>query len=309
MQKLKDRLPPLDPLVAFEAAARHLSFTLAARELNLSQAAVSQQIRNLEQNLGVELFHRAHRAVRLSSRGREYQHTVSTILRQLASATADLTAPMDRPRLNIAADQSIATMWLMQRLPRFQQLYPDVAVRLVASDDERDCLVDDIQISIIHGNGDWPGFHAELLFEEEVFPVCSPDYLTSKRRIGSVSDLVALELLELEDNRWDWMNWRIWLSGNGVDLPAGHKSFQINSYPLLIEAAKNGQGLALGWRYLVDNALAGGELVRPVAQSLHTAFGYYFVWPRQADATPMTLAFRDWANSELTGPSTLQPSL
>ena len=298
MHGLKNRLPPLEPLVAFEAAARHLSFTGAARELNLSQAAVSQQIRNLERALGVELFIRAHRAVRLTRRGRDYQHTVSGVLRQLAGATEELRAPADKPRLNVAADQSIATMWLMPRLPRFQDAHPNVAVRLVASDDERDCLADDIQISIIHGNGEWAGYHSQLLFEEEVFPVCSPAYLKAKGRPGTVPELVALDLLELEDDRWDWMNWRAWLGRNGVDLPAGHRSLQINSYPLLIEAARNGQGVALGWRVLVDDHLAHGDLVRPVAKTVQTSLGYHCVWPRRHEPTAAAEAFRHWAGGE-----------
>ena len=299
MQKLKGRLPPLGPLVAFEAAARHLSFTTAAKELNLSQAAVSQQIRNLEQNLGVPLFARAHRAVQLSPQGRDFQHTVSTILRQLASAAADLRVPAAKVRLTIAADQSVASMWLMPRLPHFQKLFPDVVVRLVASDDERDCLADDIQISIIHGNGNWVGYHAEQFFEEEIFPVCSPGYLDKRKPLTSPSGLTRETLLELEDNHWDWMNWRTWLSGNEVDLPAEHRGFQINSYPLLIQAAKNAQGIALGWRYLIDDDLASGSLVKPIDESLRTAFGYYLVWSDQHELSAMAVAFREWARDEL----------
>lgn len=299
MERLKSRLPRLEPLVAFEAAARHLSFTEAARELNLTQAAVSQQIRNLERALGVDLFIRAHRAVRLTPRGRDYQHTVSAVLRQLAGATEELRAPGDKPRLNIATDQSIATMWLMPRLPRFREANPDVAVRLVASDDERDCLADDIQISIIHGNGEWAGYHADLLFDEEVFPVCSPAYLEGRPPVAAAADLLACDLLELEDDRWDWMNWRAWLGGNGVDLPAGHRSLQINSYPLLIDAARNGQGVALGWRVLVDDHLAHGDLVRPLPATVLTSLGYHCVWSRRHELTVEAEAFRSWAGEEV----------
>jgi DNA-binding transcriptional LysR family regulator len=298
MQKLKKALPPLDPLVAFEAAARHLSFTRAAIELDLSQAAVSQQIRNLEQSLGTELFVRSHRAVRLSSAGRSYQHSVSSALRQLAAATTDLREPPRDMRLTVAADQSISSMWLLPRLPGFQQRYASVRLRLIASDDERDCLADDVQIAIIHGDGRWPGYNARQLFAEEVFPVCSPGYLESIPPVNSASDLLSGQLLELEDEHWDWTNWQTWLGRNDSHLPAGHAALQINNYPLLIEAARNGQGIALGWRYLVDADLQSGRLVKALDASVATRFGYYLLWQDAAEQSSAARQFTQWAMSQ-----------
>ncbi len=295
MQKLKKGLPPLEPLIAFEAAARHLSFTRAADELDLSQAAVSQQIRNLEQNLGTALFIRSHRAVRLSSAGRSYQHTVSSALRHLAAATTDLRKPARSERLTIAADQSIAAMWLMPRLPEFQQEHVSVRLRLLASDDESDCLGDEIQMAIIHGDGHWPGYHTHRLFAEEVFAVCSPEYLQSMPLIGSATDLLNGQLLELEDEHWNWINWQTWLSRNDTHLPAGHAALQINSYPLLIEAAKNGQGIALGWRYLVDADMQKGSLVKALDACVETQYGYYLVWPERSEQSYAAKQFLRWA--------------
>lgn len=298
MENLRRALPPLDPLVAFDAAARHESFTRAAEELNLSQAAVSQQIRNLEQNLGTSLFTRAHRRVRLTGEGRAFQHSVSAALRQIAAAAAELRAAPDRARLTVGVDQSVAALWLLPRLPRFHRRFPDVALRLVASDEERDSLSSDIDIAIIHGAGAWPGFASDRFFAEEIFPVCSPDYLAG-RRIAGAEDLAAQALLELEDARWDWMNWRTWLSRAGAHLPRRPEILLVNSYPLLIEAAKNGQGVALGWARLVDDALAAGALVRPTAGAVGTAFGYHFVWREDRPLAPVAAAFRDWAAAEL----------
>ena len=295
MQKLKKALPPLDPLIAFEAAARHLSFTRAADELNLSQAAVSQQIRNLEQSLGTALFIRSHRSVRLSSAGRSFQHTVSSALRHLAAATSDLREPARSERLTIAADQSIAAMWLMPRLPEFQRQHATVRLRLVASDDESDCLGDEIQMAIIHGDGHWPGYLARRLFAEEVFPVCSPDYLESMPSINTASDLLNGQLLELEDEHWNWINWQTWLSKNDTHLPTGHAALQINSYPLLIDAARNGQGIALGWRYLVDDDVQKGSLVKALDAGVETPYGYYLVWPEQPDQSNAAKQFLQWA--------------
>lgn len=294
MNSIKQQLPPLDPCVAFDAAARHLSFTRAAQELNLSQAAVSQQIRNLESFLGVELFVRANRSVRLSPAGKEFQHTVSGLLRQLASAANDIKTPTSRTRLTIAADQSVASMWLMPRLTDFQLKCPDIAVRLIASDEESDCLHPDVHIAIIHGKGDWPSYRADKLFEEEIFPVCSPSYLADRKSIP-LEQLVNEALLEQDDDHWDWMNWRTWLSHNDMHLPKGYRGFQVNSYPLMIDAARNGQGIALGWRYLVDSLVHSGELVTPANTTVKTGFGYYLV--RKDDSAPETAVkrFCDWA--------------
>ena len=296
MQTLKQQLPPLAPLVSFEAAARLRSFTAASRELNLSQAAVSQQIRNLEQSLGVPLFIRAHKSVQLSAKGRELQHTVSTVFRQLATATAELKELPTTTRITIAADQSVASMWLMPRLPRFQELHPEIAVRLIASDNEQDCLNDDIQLALIHGDGNWPGYGSMLFFEEEIFPVCSPAYDPG----GSTPEsLVGETLLELDDTHWDWMNWRNWLSRNGVHLPARHRGLQVNNYPMLIDAARNGQGVALGWRHLVDRDIENGTLVKAVDVSVRTKLGYHLVWPESGGLSPGVFAFRDWARHAL----------
>ncbi len=299
MQSLRKQLPPLDPLVAFEAAARHLSFTRAAEELHLSQAAVSQKIRNLEEHLGVELFYRSHRAVTLSPQGREFQHTVSVVLQQLASATSELRVSSSRSRLTLAADQSVSAMWLVPRLPHFQQLYPDVSVRLITSDEERDSLADDIEIAVVHGNGSWSGYNAEQLFEEEIFPVCSSEYLANRGNLISLSSLADETLLELEDSHWNWMNWRTWLSKKEVHLPAHHHGLRMNNYPLLIEAAKNGQGIALGWRYLVDSDLASGLLVRPLNSSVRTAYGYYLVWSDRKKLSTTASDFCAWVKNQL----------
>ena len=173
---LKTRLPPLDPLVAFEAAARLLSFTRAAEELHLSQAAISQQIRSLEQSLQVKLFTRSHRAVQLTNEGREYQHTVAAILKQLAGATMDIQNIEFAQQLVIGCDESFATQWLSPRLSRLRELLPTVTLRIIASDDYSVSLGNEVQVAVLHGDGLWPGFQTLRLFDEEVFPVCSPGF-------------------------------------------------------------------------------------------------------------------------------------
>jgi DNA-binding transcriptional LysR family regulator len=291
---IKNRLPPLDTLIAFEAAARLLSFTRAGEELHLSQAAISQQIRNLEGSLEVKLFTRSHRAVQLTNEGREYQHTVSAILKQLAGATMDIQTLEVAPYLVIGCDQSFATQWLCPRLGELRTLMPAVGLRIVASDDYGESLGPEVQIAVLHGDGHWPGYSALRLFDEEVFPVCSPAYDHRGADVDWVGWLKQAQLIELTDNHWNWMNWRLWLGGNDIDEPLAHRMLQINSYPLVIDAACAGQGVALGWRYLVDDLLAAGRLTRPVEQSLISDFGYYLIY-RENQAQDETVGrFRDW---------------
>lgn len=294
MQRLKQQLPPLDPLIAFEAAARHLSFTRAAEELNLSQAAVSQQIRNLEHNLGVSLFIRKHRTISLSPQGREYQHTVNNVLSQLANASEEIRELHDPPRLTIGADHSMASMWLIPNLHRFKGEPSTISVRVIASDEPADCLNSTIDIALIHGDGNWPGYDSEKLFDEEIFPVCSANYHSKTSLPMPVEFLTDETLLDLEDGNWDWMNWRTWLSQNQVNTPAYHRSLQINHYPLLIDAVKNGQGIALGWKFLVDRDLENGNLIRATRESIKTAFGYYLVWSNQQPLSEPATTFIHW---------------
>ena len=291
---LKNRLPPLEPLIAFEAAARLLSFTRAGEELHLTQAAVSQQIRNLEQYLDIKLFTRKHRAVQLTHEGREYQHTVSGLLKQLASATTDIKSNEVNPRLSITCDQSFAAFWLSPRLRQFQHLNPGISIRLFASDDEAECITDDTQISVFHGEGYWPGYESYKLFDETIFPVCSPQYLQSQAKLDWRDWLLQTDLLDLDDSHWNWMNWRAWFAGQGIEEPLQFRNLQINSYPLLIEAACRSQGVALGWNYLVDELLDSGKLVRPIEQSLTTSFGYYLIINQRDIEESSVVLFRQW---------------
>ncbi len=307
MRGRRKDLPPLEFLVAFEAAARLGSFTAAAEELNLTQAAVSRQIRLLEQNLGRSLFTRAHRAVRLTPEGRDFQHTVSLALNHIANAARDLRAVEHSPRLTVAADQSVAALWLLPRLEGFQREHADISVRLISSDLEADCLAEDVEVAIVHGDGNWPGYEAALLLDEEVFPVCSPAYLERHGAIARPADLLERVLIDLDDDHWNWINWRVWLTEQTVDLPhvgdrpGGLRRLVFNSYPLIVQAARDGLGVALGWKHLVDEPLAAGALVRPLQQTIRTELGYYLLVRQDREALPHAEAFCDWVRG--SGPA------
>lgn len=294
MSNLRQQLPPLEPLVSFEAAARLQSFTAAARELNISQAAVSQQIRNLERSIGRALFERAHRTVRLTPTGQDFQHTVSSVLAHLVNAVQEIRSAPLEGRLTVATDQSVAAMWLIPRLKAFQEANPTPGLRIISSDDLADSFANGVDIAIVSGHGTWPGYDSQLLFEEEAFPVCSPAYLDAVVPVTCPADMANCALLDLEDDHWYWMSWRVWLTENGVSLPAHHRSLRINSYPLVIEAAKNGLGVALGWRHLIDDDLIDGTLVRPLAGSISTGTGYHIIWRNHLERPAQALAFCEW---------------
>jgi len=296
---LKKRLPPLEPLIAFEAAARLLSFTRAGEELHLSQAAISQQIRSLESSLRVKLFTRSHRAVQLTNEGREYLHTVAAILKQLAGATMDIQNVEFSRQLVIGSDQSFATQWLSPRIAQLRSVLPEVSLRIIASDNYAESLGPEVQVAILHGDGQWPGFRASRLFDEEVFPVCSPDYAHELAGQDWVSWLLQAQLIDLADSHWNWMNWRLWLGGNEIDAPLGNRNLQFNSYPLVIDAACAGQGVALGWGYLVDELIAADRLLRPLQQSLRTEFGYYLICRENLLDDPVILRLQNWMTSTL----------
>jgi len=294
MLELRKRLPPLDTLIAFEAAARHASFARAANELNVTPSAVSQQIRTLETQLGFQLFERRHRAVELTDRGRLMQNSVTFALMHLLNAADEARADDAPPTLEIVTDTSVAGQWLLPRLSRFAGRHPDIAVRLTATDIRSEVLDAGVDLAILHGNGDWPGYVAERLFDEDVFPVCAPDYLARQGGTIELESLPRADLLDIDFEHWQWMNWNIWLTEAGVSLPEGPRRLRMNNYPMIIDAARRGMGIALGWRHFVDADLEAGALVRPVPQSVTTDYAYYVARPYNAVPSPTVEAFRAW---------------
>ncbi|MFT7672724.1 MAG: LysR family glycine cleavage system transcriptional activator [Gammaproteobacteria bacterium] len=297
----KRRLPPLDPLVAFEAAARLLSFTRASEELHLTQAAISQQIRSLEESLQAKLFTRSHRAVQLTREGREFQHTVSVILRQLAGATTDIRLTEVSQKLTISCDLSIAQLWLAPKLAALKRQFLDLSFHLITSDEDKDCLADEVQLVMIHGAGEWPGFISYRLFDEIVFPVCAPGYPQATDENWE-NWLVNAELLDLEDSHWNWLNWRVWLGSYQIDQPLPHRNLRINNYPLIIEAACQGHGVALGWSVLVDDLIDQGRLIKPTPVSLTTDLGYYLLVRESRQNEAQVAEVRDWLLTQFKVP-------
>jgi putative choline sulfate-utilization transcription factor len=289
------QLPPLQALVFFEAAARHQNFTAAAQELGATQPAVSQRVSWLEEDLGVALFKRQHRGVALTAEGLRLFEAVREGLSVIGDATAELRASRSQPVLTVATDFGFAAYWLMPRLSALRELVPDLDVRIVTSQSGFDIRKEPVDVAISFGAGPWPGCEAEPLFPEVVRPVCSPAFAEQHGLTGQAAALSGLPLLHLEQPApARWLSWPDWFALHGLPVSHGHHDLTFNNYPLVIQAAMIGQGVALGWSPLVDELLAAGQLLAAVAQPAQTERGYFLVWPKSARFTGALGVFRRW---------------
>ncbi|MDX1576649.1 MAG: LysR substrate-binding domain-containing protein [Kiloniellales bacterium] len=296
MQSLRARLPPLNALVAFEASARHLSFTKAGQELGVSREAVSRQIRGLEDRLGVALFRRRHRALDLTPAGEELEAVVHGSLEAIAHAAGALQRRRRPSKLTVTATIAIATFWLTPRLPRFRAAHPGAEIRVVVSDAPVDMAAEGIDLGLRYGDGKWRGLKARHLFDVESFPVCAPEYLESGPPIAAPEDLVAHTLLNLDGTPHAVEDWRWWLAGAA---PTDRlKILGFDSYANVIQAACEGQGVALGFSGIIDGLIARGALVRPIAESRGRGQAVYLAVPADAGLSPLARKFHDWVLAE-----------
>lgn len=298
MQSLVSKLPPLRSLVAFEAAARHLSLTLAARELGISREAVSRQIRVLETHLGVKLFDRLHRAVALTPSGKNFQSVVRESLENIAYVTSAVRRPSRPFKITVSSTIAIASFWLTPRLARFRSRYPNVELHVAVSDSPKDLLADGIDIGLRYGDGNWRGLKAVRLFDINSFPVCSPKYLKDAAALKDPRDLLKHNLINLDGTAHASEDWWWWLKGNGVSVPKAFKTLGFDSYDNVIRAAVDGQGVALGFDRLVADLIAQGRLLRPIKAELSKGLAIYLVVPSAIKPAPRIQDFIDWVLEE-----------
>lgn len=295
MEGFRHLIPSADALVVFEAAARHLNFTRAARELCVTQAAVSRRVRGLEEHLGLALFRRAHRSLELTPAGHELADAVAAGLQHMATTALQLQRRHKQTSVTVAANNAVAFLWLRPRLAEYMQANPEIDVKLVASDRELDDVAEGIDLAIRYGRGDWPGVVARLLFQEEVFPVCAPAYLEAHPEVSGAADLARQTLLHMVPRGPDWITWPALLRALGTEPPAEvEHGVRFNNFPILMQAAIDGQGIAIGSSHLADEALARGQLVRPVTGSHQTGRGYYLTLPAGPQPSDLTAHLRDW---------------
>ena len=293
MLGLRSKLPPPNSLVMFEAAARHLNFTKAAKELHVTQAAVSRQIQLLEDHLGVELFRRLPRDLQLTPAGHRFHGAVTMGLEHIANTAAELRRMRRGDEVTISTSVTFASYWLMSRVAKFRATNPEVELRLVASAPVSDLAAAGIDLAVRYGKGGWPGVEAIHLMDNEVFPVCAPGYLKERTLVGP-ADLLGETLLHLLEYDRNWVTWDAWLRAVGVDQPAVKRGLQFDNYLVLIQAALDGQGMALGGGRLADDLLARGALVRPIDTTLRSDRGFYLLLPSGVPPSEPVVRFRDW---------------
>jgi len=291
------RLPPLNAVRAFEAAARHLSFIKAAEELHVTPGAVSQQVKALEDWLGCVLFRRLARGVLLTDAGQSYWPELRDILDRLESVSQRIRAFDEGRELSVSTLPTLAARWLIPRLGSFRERSPGVEVRIVASVTLADFQRDGIDVGIRFGAGHYPGLHSELLMAEEVFPVCSPRLLEQGPPLRVPDDLRHYTLLhDLPDpngvHELDWVKWLLAVGARGVDATRGPRFTYTH---MSLQAAIAGQGVALATSVLIGDDLATGRLVRPLAEAIRSPFRYYLVCPEAALRSPKVASFRAWA--------------
>ena len=287
------RLPSLNGLRAFEAAARHLSFTLAAAELNVTQTAISHQIRRLEEELGIRLFIRQNRALALTSEARDYLPGVRAAFNDLRLATDRLLRKDDDKVLTISTLASLAAKWLLPRLTDFQEAHPGIDVRITTSTSLVDFQRDDVDAAIRYGRGQWPGLRADWLMADELFPVCSPSLLRGDRPLQRPEDLRGYPLLHTSNANSD--DWRLWLTAAGLPVDiAKQPGITFDMIFMTIQAAIDGIGVAMGRTSYVQDDIAKGRLVVPFKIALPADAGFYLVSPEGRREAPKLAAFREW---------------
>jgi LysR family glycine cleavage system transcriptional activator len=290
IDNMSRKLPPLNSLKSFEAAGRLLSFTLAAQELNVTQAAISHQIKVIEDFLGVSLFYRLPRKLALTEQGKKLLPEVSDAFDHLTSAIRTVSKDPTNNQLSVRLAPSFAAKWLSPKLKYFWLQYPEVDLCLFHAHSAVDFNRESIDIAVTYGKGNWPGVVSEKILSLDFSPVCAPSFLTNDKPLSDVNNLRYYTLLH--DANYEC--WTEWLKLAGVsDIPS-NKGTTIDDTNVLIQAAVDGQGVALGSTTFVEDHIEAGRLVKPFDITLVNDFAYYIVYPESHLDNPAVCAFRNW---------------
>ncbi|MBT4888386.1 MAG: transcriptional regulator GcvA [Rhodospirillales bacterium] len=298
---MTERLPSLNSLRAFEAVARHQSFSKAAEELHVTQAAVSQQVKTLEADLGSPLFYRANRQVFPTEIAQSGLPDLRVSFDRMARAMSKMRATTRRQVLTIRVEPTFAATWLVARLEDFREASNDVDILVDASLRIPDFERDNIDVAIHFGTGDYPGMNFRELFKDDVFPVCSPELIKGTNPLCEPNDLKNHTLIHLESipgyNEWPY--WNAWLRAMGVEGVDINRGPRFTDHFMSLKAAREGQGVAMATMAIVADDIADGRLVLPFDLHMKTAYGYYLVWPKGETNKPHSATFRDWICAEI----------
>ena len=291
---MRPRLPPLNNLKAFEAAARHESFTRAAEELCVTQGAVSQQVKGLENGLGIKLFNRERQRLVITEAGRDYLLVVRDALDRIAIGTERLLQRQNAGVLTVSTSPDFAAKWLVHRLGHFAEAHSGIDLRVSATLHHVDFAREEVDLAVRHGDGNWPGLDTVQLSAEQLFAVCSPKLLSGRRALGKPADILKFPLIHL-DSRADWSRW---LRAAGIDEGEATHGPVLNRASMVIDAAINGQGVALARTTLAAWDLINGRLVRPFPDTLPLGKTYWIIYPKATSNLPKIVTFRDWLLAE-----------
>jgi len=294
------RLPPLNALRAFEAAARHTSFQAAAAELNVTPAAVSHQIKALEEHLGVPLFKRLNREVRLTDAGRACLPGLRDGFDRIAEAVESIRPGRGGGILTVSAAPSIAGKWLLPRIDGFRTRHPEIDVRIDAAIQTVDFSRADVDVALRYGAGRYPGLYTELLMRTEVFPVCAPELTRGKTGLKSPADLRHHTLIHEDEINPDpsCPTWAMWLRAAGVQDVDASRGIRLTQATLVMDAVLAGRGVALAKSVAAADDLASGRVVRPFGEGVLVDFAYYFVCPPASLEIAKVKAFKRWIFEE-----------
>jgi LysR family transcriptional regulator, glycine cleavage system transcriptional activator len=293
---MRPRLPPLNTLKAFEAAARRESFTHAAEELCVTQGAVSQQVKALEEGLGIKLFNRERQRLVITEAGRDYLLVVRDALDRIAIGTERLLQRQNTGVLTVSTSPDFAAKWLVHRLGHFAESHAGIDLRVSATLHHVDFAREDVDLAVRHGEGNWPGLDTVQLSAEQLFAVCSPKLLSGRHRLSRPADILKFPLIHLDD-RADWAKWLRSAGINDSDVTHGPV---LNRASMVIDAAIDGQGIALARTTLAAWDLINGRLARPFPDSLPLSKTYWIICPKATSNMPKIVTFRDWLLAEAT---------
>jgi len=298
MRELRRLIHSPHHLFVFEVCGRLQSFTRAAEELGVSQPAVSLAIRQIEQAIGQDLFERRHRAIRLTDAGERFYNEVSPSFERLLQAARAVNRNPDADLVTLSISTAFANYWIMPRLTRLHRSHPGIDLRLQVVDNDVDLEHENVSLGIRRGRGNWAGYDSTAIAREELYAVASPAYLSANPRPVSIDDLLPHQFIHLEEPYRPRPKWRDWFESFGVDFVDKGEGLRLNDYALVIQAAMAGEGIAMGWRHVVD-ALIGKRLLVPVLpQSWVTGEEFHLIWSNRTELSEPAQQVRDWIIEE-----------
>ncbi|WP_425043805.1 LysR substrate-binding domain-containing protein [Primorskyibacter sp. S87] len=294
MQELWKLLSSPRHLIVFEAAARHRSFTQAARELNVQQPAVSAAIKQMETSLGVALFERSHRRVALTPAGERLYSDISTALERILTSARAVHQRGRNDHVTLSVSTAFAYYWMVPCLSQLHDQHPDIDLRLQTSDREPDIDAEGISLAIRRGNGTWPGVHAHLIAPEVIYPIAAPPVMSAAREMQQPQDLLSQRLIHLEEPVRERPTWGQFFRHYGIKDRPPTAGLRLNDYALVLQATMAGEGFAFGWKHVTQGLIAQGLLVARQEWSWETGAGFYLVWSRNTPLIPQAQRTRDW---------------